>query len=158
MEVYICKKSIFVKGLKRVLRDKGYTQAPLLLTRTNHLEVIAVLNNVEGRFIVDTGASNTCVGFHCAAHFNLVAEDSDVTAAGAGANDLKTQIAKKMRLEISGWKKDRLDVILFDLTHVNNALARYHAFPVHGIIGADILKKARAVIDYRGKRLFLKQQ
>ncbi len=145
-----------MKNLRSLLLEKGYTEISLLLTKTRHLEVMALLNGVEGRFILDTGASNTCVGFACAADFNLTSEESDAKASGAGAVQMETKIARKNCMEMGAWKRERLSVILFDLSHVNWALEQHHAPPVHGIIGADILKRAQAVIDYKRGRLFLK--
>jgi hypothetical protein len=39
---------------------------------------------------------------------------------------------------------------------VNTALVSHDAKPVDGIIGADVLKKAKAIIDYEKKLLYLK--
>ena len=36
--------------------------------------------------------------------------------------------------------------MVFDLSHVNQALTEHDAEKVHGIIGADILKKGKAII------------
>lgn len=143
-------------SLKKLLKEKGYHRIKLSYTKTNHLEVVAKINNIEGNFILDTGASSTCVGLEAIEHFELLAEDSDVKAAGAGATDMLTQIAQKNRIEIKGWKKKKVDLVLFDLKHVNEALVNHKAEKVHGIIGADILKKGKAVIDYKNKALYLK--
>jgi len=51
----------------------------------------------------------------------------------------------------------KLQIVLFDLNHVNEALASQNASPVDGIIGADVLKKSRAIIDYHKKTLYLKE-
>ena len=67
-----------------------------------------------------------------------------------------TQIAKKNNLKIGKWNQDKVALILFNLTHVNKALATYNSKPVDGIIGADILKKGKAIIDYEKKCLYLK--
>ncbi|HET7361628.1 MAG TPA: retropepsin-like aspartic protease [Salinimicrobium sp.] len=143
-------------SLKKILEEKGYQKIKLTLTATNHLEVKAKINKIEGNFIVDTGASSSCVGFDAISHFKLLAEDSEVKAAGAGATNMLTQIAQENRIEIKHWKKKKIDLVLFDLTHVNDALINHNAEKVHGIIGADILKKGKAVIDYKSKCLFLK--
>ncbi|WP_335966287.1 retropepsin-like aspartic protease [Galbibacter sp. PAP.153] len=145
-----------MQSLKKFLSEKGYTKAPLTLTKTNHFEVVASINGVTGRFILDTGASNTCIGFDCIEHFNLETEDSEIKAAGAGATNMLTQVSKKNTIKIGSWSKKRVKIVLFDLTHVNSALTIHDALPVHGIIGADVLKKAKAVIDYNKKNLFLK--
>ena len=143
-------------SLKKLLEKKGYEKIKLSLTATNHLELKAKINKIEGNFILDTGASSSCVGFDAIAHFKLLAQESDVRAAGAGATNMLTQIAQENTVEIRGWKKKKIDLVLFDLTHVNDALIKHKAEKVHGIIGADILKKGKAVIDYKSKNLYLK--
>lgn len=145
-----------MKSLTKILLEKGYIKIPLVFTKTNHFEVVAKLNDTEGRFILDTGASNTCVGFDCIKHFDLISKDSEIKASGAGATDMLTQISKKNILQIGDWKKHKVSIVLFDLNHVNSALTLHEAMPVHGIIGADVLKKGKAIIDYDKKMLFLK--
>lgn len=143
-------------SLESILLKKGYTKVKLKLTKTNHFEINATINGVKGLFILDTGASNSCVGFEEAETFNLKAEDSEVKAAGAGATDMETKISIKNKIKIGKWKKDKVPLILFNLTHVNTALLNYNSKPVNGIIGADILKKAKAIIDYNKKHVYLK--
>lgn len=145
-----------METVQEFLLDKGYTKVKLKLTKTNHFEIKAIINGVKGRFILDTGASNSCVGFDAIETFNLIAKDSEVKAAGAGAVDMHTQISKKNNIKIGKWKKDKVALILFNLSHVNEALANHDAQPVDGIIGADILKKSKAIIDYEKKYLYLK--
>jgi len=142
--------------LRKLLEDKGYHRIKMKFTETNHFEVVAKINKIEGNFILDTGASSTCVGFDAAMHFKLLAEDSKIRAAGAGANNMLTKMAQENVLELKGWKKKKVDLVLFDLTHVNEALVDHKAEKVHGIIGADVLKKGKAVIDYKNKALYLK--
>ncbi len=142
--------------LRKLLIQKNYHRIKLVFTKTNHFEVKAILNGVEGNFIVDTGASNSCVGFEAVEKFNLFAQDSDVKAAGAGATDMLTQLSKKNSIQIGHWARKRISLILFDLNHVNAALIAHQAEPVDGIIGADILKRGKAVIDYERKCLYLK--
>ena len=51
-----------MSSLKKSISKKGYVQIPLKITKTNHLIVKARLNGIKGRFILDTGASNSCIG------------------------------------------------------------------------------------------------
>ncbi|MFH4964666.1 retropepsin-like aspartic protease [Gaetbulibacter sp. M235] len=146
-----------MQSLNQFLLEKGYTKVKLKLTKTNHFEILATINGVKGLFILDTGASSSCVGFEAINTFKLVAEDSLVKAAGAGATDMETQVSKKNNLKIGSWKEKNVALILFNLTHVNSALINHKSKPVDGIIGADILKKAKAVIDYKKKYLYLKE-
>ena len=145
-----------MSSLKKFLKKKNYIKIPLVLTATNHMEVIAAINGITGRFILDTGASNTCVGFDKIDFFNLTSKSSKIKAAGAGATDMETLISTKNVLDLGPWKKKKLKIVLFDLVHVNSALIAHQALPVDGIIGADILKKGKAIIDYDKRCLYLK--
>ncbi|WP_242130784.1 retropepsin-like aspartic protease family protein [Aestuariivivens marinum] len=145
-----------MQSLYEFLSTKNYTRVKLHLTKTNHFEINATINGIKGVFILDTGASNSCVDFEAIETFKLQAEDSMVKAAGAGAIDMDTKTAKKNKIKIGKWKNNKVVLVLFNLTHVNTALIKHNARPVDGIIGADILKKAKAIIDYQKKYLYLK--
>ncbi|MEN1785857.1 MAG: retropepsin-like aspartic protease, partial [Bacteroidota bacterium] len=125
---------------------KNYKIQRLKLTTTNHFILEVGINDVPGIFILDTGASNTCVGIDRAAFFGLHALASDIKAAGAGTTEMETSIAKNNTITIGAWTKTRQKIVLFDLVHVNQALVAHQSQPVDGFIGADILKKAKAII------------
>ena len=42
------------------LKSQKYTSINLKKTNTNHYQIKASINDIEGVFILDTGASNTC--------------------------------------------------------------------------------------------------
>jgi len=145
-----------METLQDFLLEKGYSKIKLKLTKTNHFEIKASINGIKGCFILDTGASNSCVDFEAIEHFNLKVRDSEIKAVGAGASDMLTKISSSNNLKIGKWKKDKVSLILFNLSHVNNGLINHNAQPVDGIIGADILRKGKAIIDYQKKYLYLK--
>jgi len=93
------------KSLKSNLTENGYTAIKLKFTKTKHFQLTAIINGIKGKFILDTGASNSCVGFNSVKTFNLNVEDSDVKAASAGAIDIPTQLSKKNVVKIGKWKK-----------------------------------------------------
>ena len=144
--------------LKDFLTKKKYYSIKLKKTNTNHFELRAKINGIKGRFILDTGASNTCVDFEKATYFKLNATDSETKAAGAGATEMLTKEAVDVHINIGKWQYHNLHLVLLDLTHVNTALVNHHAKPVDGIIGADVLKRGKAIIDYNKKRLYLKKR
>lgn len=146
-----------MSSLKKFLTRKKYIKVPLVLTATNHFEIIAKLNGITGRFILDTGASNTCVGFDKTDFFKLVSKESKIKAAGAGATNMETLVSTKNQIKIGKWKSKKQKIVLFDLVHVNEALTAHNALPVDGIIGADILRKAKAIIDYEKRCVYLKR-
>lgn len=148
--------------LKKILIRKGYYCIKLKKTVTNHYELKAKINGKKGRFILDTGASNSCVGFDQIERFKLDAKESETKAAGAGAIDMLTQQATNNHLKINAtkntaWKINNFNLVLFNLSHVNTALTQHNAKAIHGIIGADILQKGDAIIDYKKNRLYLKR-
>ena len=145
-----------METLRHFLERKGYTKIKLHLTKTNHFEIKATINGNNGLFILDTGASSSCVGFDAIETFKLKAEDSLIKAAGAGAIDMETKTSKKNKVKIGKWTNNKVVLVLFNLTHVNTALINHNSKPVDGIIGADILKKGKAVIDYEKKYLYLR--
>ena len=145
-------------SLKKVLKKKKYIKIKLNKIATNHLELRAKINGVKGRFILDTGASNSCVGIDLIEYFKLSAEESEIKAAGAGAIGMETQKSVNNTLKIGKWKTNESHLVLFDMTHVNLALTEHSASEVHGIIGADILEKGKAIIDYDKLILYLKKE
>ena len=142
--------------LYQLLRSKGYTRVRLQTLPTNHYLLVATLNGVEGRFILDTGASTTCVSAELTAHFHLNAKPSKEKASSASANELDTEVAHHNELVIGSWSSKRRSVVLFDMQAVNHALQKLDIKSVDGIIGADILQSTKAVIDYQNDWLYLK--
>jgi predicted aspartyl protease len=143
--------------LTTILLRKGYATIKLKKINTNHFELKATLNGIKGRFILDTGASNSCIDIMLADKFKLQVEDSDTKAAGAGAIGMDTKISSQNHIQMKDWKYSNFNVVLFDLTHVNTALTEHNANAVDGIIGADVLEKGKAIIDYNDKCLYLKK-
>lgn len=144
-------------SLKKFLKLKTYISIKLSTSTTNHYAVKMKINGKTGRFILDTGASNTCIAISEAAYFKLNTTESKVKATGAGTNNMPTLTSKKNKINIGKWKSNKASVIVIDLSHVNEALANHSASTVSGILGADILKKGKAIIDYENHRLYLKQ-
>ena len=145
-----------MENLPGLLKDKGYKRIKFKITKTQHLLIKAKINGIEGSFILDTGASNSCVGFEGIGRFALSASDSDTKAAGAGGIGMLTQTSVKNSLKMGRWSTKNFGLVIFDLSHVNEALRQYKAKPVHGIIGADVLLKGKAVIDYSNLCFYLK--
>lgn len=145
-----------MEELELLLKSKKYKKASFKISKTNHLLVTAKINGVSGNFILDTGASNSCVGFEFIEHFRLDAASSDTTAAGAGGTGMMTKVSHGNTLNLGRWSTATLDLVIFDLSHVNEALMAYKAKPVQGIIGADILIQGSGIVNYATSILYLK--
>jgi predicted aspartyl protease len=145
-----------MKSLQDLLKKEKYTKIKFKITKTQHLLIKAKINGVLGNFILDTGASNSCVGFESIELFQLKAEASKTKASGAGATGMLTQTASNNQLQLGFWKSSSFELVIFDLSHVNKALIEYKSKPVHGIIGADVLLKGKAIVDYANYFLYLR--
>lgn len=144
--------------LSEFLENKNYHRVNLYKNEIGHYQFQISLNGVEGNFILDTGASSSCVGTEFAEKYNLVPKSSDYKAAGAGAIDMETYQAKVESMHINGINIDIENIILFDLTQINEALTLHDACNIDGIIGAEILEQLKAIISYAEKTVYLKEQ
>lgn len=144
--------------LPYILKKENYKKIKFKVSKTQHLLIKAKINGVKGNFILDTGASNSCIGFESVELFLLEAKKSKTKASGAGGTGMITQISVDNKLQLGNWKHTGFDLVIFDLSHVNEALVAYKAKPVHGIIGADILMKGQGIIDYYNHCLYLKKK
>ena len=145
-----------MEELQDFLKVRKYKKIKFKVLKTQHLLINAKINGIKGKFILDTGASTSCVGFESIERFLLDAEISDTKAAGAGGTGMETQIAKNNEIQLGRWYDRRFHIVVFDMSHVNEALKQYKTKPVDGIIGADILLKGEAIIDYSNHYLYLK--
>lgn len=143
-------------SLRTFLENEQFERIPLRTLKTGHYQLSLKINHVQGNFILDTGASTSCIGLESVDHFRLFSEESDVKAAGAGALDMETKVAKGNHLVLGARIITGFEIILFDLSHVNGALAQVEEKPIHGILGADLLKRVRAVIDYGRNCVYIK--
>lgn len=145
-----------MEDFQKILKKNNYKKINFKVSKTQHLLIKAIINGVKGNFILDTGASNSCVGFESIEKFLLTTEKSATQAAGAGATGMFTQLSTHNHLQLGSWKETDFSLVVFDLTHVNLALTQHKAKPVDGIIGADILLQGKAIIDYYNHCLYLK--
>ena len=144
-----------MKNLHDILKKEKYKKIKFKITKTQHLLIKAKINGIKGDFILDTGASNSCISFESVHLFQVEAEESKTLASGAGATGMQTQLASDNTLQLGFWKDFSFTLVIFDLSHVNEALIQHKSKPVHGIIGADVLLNGKAIIDYYNHYLYL---
>lgn len=144
-------------NLSKQLKKEGYSYAKITLLNSMHLCVKAKVNGVKGLFLLDTGASNSCLDVQKVKKFSIKSKKSKIKAVGAGNSEINTEFSKKNVVMIGKSKFGKTPLVLLDLTHVNGALEQMNSGKVHGVIGADILKNGKAIIDYSRFRLYLKQ-
>ena len=145
-----------MEDLQGFLKKNKYKKIKFKVLKTQHLLISAKINGVKGSFILDTGASNSCLGFDGISKFQLIAETSETKAAGAGATGMETQLSKNNLLQLSHWKTSKFHLVIFDMQHVKQPIHEYKTKPFDGLIGSDILLKGKAIIDYYNHYLYLR--
>ena len=141
--------------LNKFLKTSGYCSVKLIFLETKHYLMEAKVNSVSGRFILDTGASNSCVCISLEDKFKVISQKSKEKASSANSEMTHTKISKSNAIQIGKWE-DKIDLISFDMNHINNALSQKKIDSIDGIVGADILKKSKAILDYKSNKLYLK--
>ena len=114
------------------------------------------VNSINGRFIIDTGASNSCINYLLSKKFKLRFKKSNEKASSASNEINDIFYSKNNILEIDDLKKNNFEIILFDMSHINNSFKEKEIEEVDGIIGGDILNELNANINYKKKSLTLK--
>jgi hypothetical protein len=104
---------------------------------------------------LDTGASNSCICSSLENNFNIISKETIEKASSATSEISNTKISKNNTIQIGKWE-NKINLITFDMSHINNALSHKQINPIDGIIGADILKKSKAILDYKSNKLYLK--
>ena len=141
--------------LNKFLKRKGYSSVKLIFLETKHYLIEAKVNSVSGRFILDTGASNSCVCTSLENNFNIISKETIEKASSATSEISNTKISKNNTIQIGKWK-NKINLITFDMCYINQALDEKKINSVSGIIGADILKKSKAILDYNKNKLYIK--
>ena len=141
--------------LNKFLKSKWYSSIKLIFLVTKHYLIEAKVNGIDGTFILDTGASNSCICTSLEDKFKVISKESKEKASSANSEMTNTKISKSNIIQIGKWE-DKIKLITFDMSHINTALSEKKINPIDGIIGADVLKKSKAVIDYESNKLYLK--
>ena len=88
-----------MEKLQQILKKEKYKKIKFKVIKTQHLLIKGKINGIKGDFILDTGASNSCIGFEGVTHFQVEAKESKTKASGAGASGMITQTATNNKLQ-----------------------------------------------------------
>ena len=146
-----------VKLLKTFLKNQGYQQVKLRKSKTQHLLIKGFINGVKANFLLDTGAGGTVMDLSAAEHFNIKHKKvEDDEAAGLSGEKMDMHESENSEVVIDGFTIDEMKMKLIDMSPLNAVLQVKKANHIHCIIGADILEKFIAIIDYQERKMYLK--
>ena len=136
------------------------TQIPIKLLKLDsgfHLLISLHINGKSARVLIDTGASQTVFDKIQIKKFlkEEKFESHDKLSTGLGTNDMKSHLVVIDIMKIGKTEIKNHKAVVMDLSHVNVAYKQMKQKPIDGVLGSDILKKYKAVIDYGKKKLIL---
>ena len=140
------------------LSELGYEAIPIAENISGHLLIEVSVNGTAGLFILDTGAGGTVVDSSRAEALKLIlqTEETSFTGAGAGGQGLEVCPSLGNTIEIGRYIRRDFTISLMSLQHVSESLNKLGAHEeVTGVIGVDVLKPAKAIIDYSNMMLYL---
>jgi len=145
-------------SLRKSLENRGYTAHNIRLSKkSGHIITKASINGESGRFIIDTGASATCLNKELTQKFQLHVEVMN-QQIGTASGSLTPQIAHDNKIQLGEWIDYNFSLLTMDMSFINLALKAERMRSIQGLLGADFLIKSNAIIDYSGKKIYLKKQ
>ncbi len=122
-----------------------------------HLLVNLRVNGKAALLLIDTGASKTV--FDKGRSEKFISSESfekhDKLSTGLGTSTMKSHLALIREISLGKALVKNYKTVIIDLSHVNVAYGQLKQKPIDGVLGSDILKKFKAVIDYGKKKLVL---
>ncbi len=143
-------------SLRKSLESRGYISHNIRLSdKSGHIITKALINGQPGRFIIDTGASATCINRELAQKFQLESIEMN-QQIGTASGSLTPQIAHNNSIQLGMWSDHNCSLLTMDMSFINQALKAEGMRSIQGLLGADFLLKSKAIIDYSGKKIYLK--
>lgn len=123
------------------------------ITKSNHLSVPLKINLIDYVFLIDTGASNSCINNTLSHLFNPLKEHNILQVTGAFNDSLSTKIVCKT-LSISNITLKNFELIAINLSHINQALKKHKCNPIDGVLGNNFLSLVSATICFKTNKIF----
>lgn len=134
----------------------GFTGIPLRKAPTGHDLIDVELNGVIGVFVLDTGANVSVIDARHVEAFGLAPSASALPARGyglGGGQNIRMARVESMRVGELAIRIGRIAVA--DVSHVAAVLGPLAGGTVYGIIGQDVMREHRAVVDVARPILYL---
>jgi hypothetical protein len=140
---------------------RRYIEVPIQLLDIEgegfHIMVRGMIHNKEAHFLIDTGASRSVFDPKTISSFieNIEFEKKEGMTAGVGSSDLESATFVMDNFSIGDLEIHHYEAVALDLENIHEMYDKLFLPHIDGIIGGDLLKKYKAVINYRSKKLRL---
>ena len=138
---------------------KRYIEVPLQLLDIEgegfHIMVKGLIHGKEANFLIDTGASRSVFDPKTISDFidNIQFEKKEGMTAGVGSSDLESATFVIDSFSIGELEIDEYEAVALDLENIHEMYGKLGLPRIDGIIGGDLLKRYKAVINYKLKKI-----
>lgn len=140
---------------------RRYIEVPLQLLDIEgegfHIMVQGRIHGKEALFLIDTGASRSVFDPKTISSFidDIKFEKKEGMTAGVGSSDLESSTFVIDRFSIGDLEITDYEAVALDLENIHEMYAKLSLPRIDGIMGGDLLRRYKAVINYRCKKLRL---
>jgi hypothetical protein len=134
---------------------RQFVLIPIIREKSHHITVVARLSGRPARFVVDTGAGGTILDSHALAKYKLKLSSASRKGGGVGSGAMRMNYVARHDLTLVDLDLSGTKLLTLDLSHVNAGLKKSKVAPVVGVLGADVLWRHHAVIDYDRSHMLL---
>ena len=119
--------------------------------------VKGLIHGKEANFLLDTGASRSVFDPKTISSFieNLTFEKKEGMTAGVGSSDLESATFRIDVFSLGDMEILDYEAVALDLENIHEMYGKLGLPHIDGIIGGDLLRHHKAVINYRNKKLRL---
>lgn len=140
---------------------RRYIEVPIQLLDIEgegfHIMVRGMIHGKEASFLIDTGASRSVFDPKTITAFieDIQFEKKEGLSAGVGSSDLESATFVIDRLGIGALEITDYEGVALDLENIHEMYGKLGLPHIDGIIGGDVLRRHKAVINYRSRKLRL---
>ena len=140
---------------------RRYIEVPLQLLDIEgegfHIMVKGMIHGKEANFLIDTGASRSVFDPKTISNFidDIQFEKKEGLTAGVGSSDLESATFRIDVFSIGEMEIYDYEAVALDLENIHEMYGKLGLPRIDGIIGGDLLKRYKSVINYKGKKLRL---
>jgi len=120
-----------------------------------HLILKGSINNSTASFLIDTGASRSVFDQKRIKKFadDASFEDNEKLSTGLGTNEMPSQVLILEKLQFGDLIIADYQAVAIDLRHVHFSYENLGLPQIDGVLGGDLLKQFKAVINYKTKKI-----
>ena len=120
----------------------------LEITASKHIVCNLKINDKRARFLLDTGASNSCFDILKKEKYNIQSKGKEIELTSAAEKKMGAVSSDNCKLRFNFHKGLDVTLMLIDMSTINDALEEQKEKKIDGILGGDILEEIKAKINY----------